>query len=176
MTHFKRFFVVFVLITVCFSLQCLVLPSIDYLIAVPNLLLVAVMTSGFLFGKATGLAAGVVSGLLLDLFASGVPGFYILILSWLGFIDGVFSEKIESELILVLYLFLFGNEIVFHAYQYLFSFLLDKSFVFKVYLTEVFVPEILLTMVFFLVFYGVTYFVSKKWDLKVNKGEVRVVH
>ena len=176
MIHFKRFFVNFVLIMLCFLLQCLVLPSINYLIAVPNLLLVAVMTAGFLFGKSSGVACGIVCGILLDLFASGVPGFYVLIFSWLGFLDGVFSEKIESELILVLYLFLFGNEILFHAYQYFFAFLLDKHFVFRTYVTEVFIPEILLTMVFFLAFYGITYFVSKKWDLKVNKGEVRVVH
>ena len=176
MIRFKRFFVIFVLITLCFFLQNLILPSITYLSAVPNLMVVAVMTSGFLFGKAAGLSAGIVSGLILDLFASGMPGFYVLVFAWLGYIDGVFSEKIESELILVLYLFLIANEIVFHAYEFLFAFLLRKHFSFGSYLTEVFIPELLLTMVFFLVFYGVSYFVSKKWDLKVNKGEVKVVH
>ena len=176
MTRFKRFFVIFVLITLCFLLQSLLLPSITYLNAVPNLMVVAVMTSGFLFGKAAGLGAGIAAGLLLDLFGSGVPGFYVLVFAWLGYIDGVFSEKIESELILVLYLFLIANELAFHAYEFLFAFILRKRFAFMTYVKEVFIPELLLTLVFFLVFYGITYFVSKKWDLKVNKGEVKVVH
>ena len=175
MSGLKRFLVIAVSVAFAFLLQCIVLPKIPNLIAVPNLLLAVVLTTGFLFGKVRGLFTGVVCGLLLDIPGSGVPGFYTLIFSLLGYGDGVLSEHMESELIPVLYVLLLVNEVCCHAYVYVFSFLIRKSFSFLPYVTQVFVPDILLTMVFFLPLYGLLIFMARKWDLKVNKGEVKVV-
>ncbi len=175
MVRLKRFFVILISMVFCFVLQLLILPGIPYLKAVPNLLLIEVMSVGFLYGKAVGLAAGTAAGLLLDLLGIGIPGFYTLILAVLGYADGMLSEKLESELILILYFLFLLNELFYHAYVFVFSFLLRKSFVLPVYLKEVVIPETLLSLVCFLLIYGFLIFISKRWDLKVNKGEVKVV-
>ena len=175
MNGLKRFLVILVTIPVCFVLQMIALPRIPYLIQVPNLLLAAVLTFGFLYGKAYGLGSGVAAGLLIDVLGVGMPGFYTLIFALLGFGDGYLSEKIDSELIPILYLLLFVNELLYHVYQLVFQFLLRKSWKLGPYLTEVFLPEIFLTMIAFILLYGILIFLSKRWDLKVNKGAVKIV-
>lgn len=175
MVRVKRFFVILISLAVCYLLQMIVFPSVPFLIAVPNMMLIEVVSAGFLYGKAVGLAVGAVSGLLLDILGSGIPGFYTLILSWLGYADGFLSEKMESELIFVLFLLMIVNEVLYHTYVFALAFMIHRSFSFGPYLKEVFFPEVLLTLVCFLVVYGFLIFISKRWDLKVNKGEVRVV-
>ncbi len=175
MNTLKRCLIMALTIPVCIVLQMLVLPLIPHLIAVPNLILIEVMTFGFLFGKTLGLAAGVVSGLVLDLVGSGTPGFYTMILSLLGYADGFLSEKMESDLIPILYGILFGNELLFHLYVFVLAFLIRKRFSFVTYLTEAFLPELFLTMIAFLLVYGILIFLARRFDLKVNKGEVKIV-
>ena len=175
MNTLKRCLIMLLTIPICVVLQMLVLPLIPHLIAVPNLILIEVMTFGFLFGKTLGLVAGVVSGLVLDLIGSGTPGFYTMILSLLGYADGFLSEKMESDLIPILYGILLGNEILFHLYVFVLAFLIRKHFSFKSYLTGVFLPELFLTMIAFLLVYGVLIFLARRFDLKVNKGEVKIV-
>lgn len=175
MNKIKRFIIIFITIAVSYLLQMVVLPAIPHLIAVPNLLLAGVISFGFLYGRAVGLATGAVSGLLIDFLGSGTPGFYTLIFALLGYGDGYLSEKMESEMILVLILLLSANSILYHAYIFFFSFLIGKRFSFGAYFRSAAVPEFLLTSVGFLLVYGLLLFFSKRWDLKVNKGDVRIV-
>lgn len=175
MNGLKRFLVILVSVAAAFLFQNILLPRVPNLTAVPNLLLITVLSAGFLFGKSRGLAAGVACGLLLDILGNGIPGFYTLILSLLGYGDGFLSEHMESELIPVLYVLLLVNELLYHAYVFIFAFLIRRSFALWPYITGVFIPELLLTMVCFLLVYGLLIFAARKWDLKVNKGEVKVV-
>ncbi len=175
MTGLKRLLVILISVSVMAFLQMIILPNVEFLIALPNLLLVIVMASGFLYGKAYGLFVGAFTGLLIDVLGTGTPGFNTLILMWIGFGDGFLSEKMESEIIPVLYLILFVNEILYHLYLFGLGFLVGNRFSLLPYLTDVLIPEILLTLLVFLPIYGLLLFVSKRWDLKINKGEVRVV-
>lgn len=171
----KRFLVVLVTIVVSFVLQMVLLPMIDHLIAIPNLLLASVVSFGFLYGRTVGLFSGFVCGLLIDIVGNGTPGFFALIFALLGYGDGFLSEKMESEIILVLFVLLVLNEVLYHTYVLVFAFLIGKHFTFGPYLTEAALPELLLTMVAFLAIYGILLFFSKRWELKVNKGDVRIV-
>ena len=175
MSGLKRFMVIFISITLSFLLQNIALARVPNLIAVPNLMLITVLSTGFLFGKAYGLMAGVICGLLLDILGSGIPGFYTLILSLLGYGDGVLSEHMDSELIPVLYVLLLLNELLYHVYVFVFAFLVRRSYALWPYIKQVLIPEVLLTMVCFLLVYGLLIYIARKWDLKVNKGEVKVV-
>lgn len=175
MTGLKRLLVILIAGSICFLLQMMVLPRVDFLIALPNFLLILVMSSGFLFGKAYGLFVGFLCGLLTDVLGTGTPGFHALIMMLLGYADGLLSEKMESEIIPVLFLILLANELLYHVYLFVFSFLVGSRFSLFPYLTEVLVPEVLLTLLVFLPMYGLLLFVSKRWELKINKGEVKVV-
>lgn len=175
MSGLKRFLVIFISITLSFLLQNIALPRVPNLIAVPNLMLITVLSTGFLFGKAYGLLTGVICGMLLDIIGSGIPGFYTLIFSLLGYGDGVLSEHMDSELIPVLYVLLLLNELLYHVYVFVFAFLVRRSYALWPYIKQVLIPEVLLTMVCFLLVYGLLIYIARKWDLKVNKGEVKVV-
>ncbi|MBQ6036705.1 MAG: rod shape-determining protein MreD, partial [Lachnospiraceae bacterium] len=142
---------------------------------VPNMLLCAAISIGFLYGRTVGLASGIVCGLLWDILGMGIPGFYTLLFAWLGYLNGLISEKLESEIIVVLFLFLAVNEAVFHAYVFGLGYLFNKRFAFSAYVTEVFLPELVLSLIAFIVIHGVLLFISRKWDLRINKGEVVVV-
>ena len=175
MTGLKRFLITLISIGISVILQMMLLPRMEFLIAVPNFLLITVMASGFLFGKAYGLFVGAFAGLILDAVGTGTPGFHTLILMWIGYADGILSEKMESEIIPVLYLILLVNELIYHAYLFVFGFLIGSRFQFFPYLIDVLIPEVLLSLLVFLPVYGLLLFVSKRWDLKINKGEVKVV-
>ena len=175
MAGLKRFLILLILLLLSFFLQVVILPRIPGLTAVPNLMLISVICAGFLYGKGTGLGMGIFAGLLLDTLGTGIPGFYTLILSVLGYVNGMLSEKIESELILILFALFALNEAVFHAYVYLLAFLIRKHFTFTAYLNTVVLPELMLSLIAFLIIYGILIYLSKRWDLRVNKGEIRVV-
>ncbi|MBR5739405.1 MAG: rod shape-determining protein MreD [Lachnospiraceae bacterium] len=175
MNKMKRVIVIAITIPVSYVLQMIALPAIPHLIAVPNLLLAGVISFGFLYGRSIGLVTGVISGLLLDFLGSGTPGFYTLIFALLGYGDGFLSEKMESEIVVVLFGLLLVNEVLFHAYVFLFGFLIGKRFSLSPYLLSSALPEFLMTMIGFLIIYGILLFFSKRWDLKVNKGDVRIV-
>jgi len=170
MTKLMRAIVLLVAVAASYMLQVVILPGIPYLVTVPNLLLITVFSTGFIFGSAPGLLIGLICGLLLDLLSVGVPGFYTLCMVWIGFIDGVLSRKLEAERIPLLFLLFLANEVVYHLYTFLFSFMLRKSFSLFPYLTEVFLPELVLSMVCFLLEYGLLIFISNRWNLKVLKG------
>ncbi|MBR6322292.1 MAG: rod shape-determining protein MreD [Lachnospiraceae bacterium] len=175
MTRLKRLLVIMISVIVMSGLQMMVLPRVEFLTALPNLLLIVVMASGFLFGKAYGLFVGALTGLLIDVVGTGTPGFHTLILMWIGYGDGFLSEKMESEIIPVLYLILLVNEVIYHVYIFVFGFFVGTRFRLLPYLKETVIPEVLLTLLVFLPIYGLLLFVSKRWDLKINKGEVKVV-
>ncbi|GEM_PF-2202106 len=175
MIKFKRFAVVLMMTLVNFMLQFILLPKIPYLLAVPNLMLAETVSVGFLYGKAIGLATGVVCGLLTDILGIGNPGFYTLAYAWIGFGNGFLSERMESEVLYVLFVLILLNEILLHIYVLLFSFLIGKHFSLGSYLPAVFLPELFLTIVSFVPVYGILIFISKRWNLRVNKGEVKIV-
>ena len=175
MNKMKRFLIILIVIPVSYVLQMIVLPAVPHLTAVPNLLLAGVISFGFLYGRTVGLVTGVISGLLVDILGGGTPGFFTLIFALLGYGDGYLSEKMESEIVLVLLGLLLVNAVLYHAYVFFFGFLIGRHFSFGPYMESVFIPEVILTALGFLLIYGILLFFSKRWDLKVNKGDVRIV-
>jgi len=175
MTNFKRFLVILLSFSICWIAQMILIPQISFLVACPNLLLAEVVSAGFLFGKTAGLFTGVAAGLFMDILGIGIPGYYTLILSVLGFLNGLLAEKIDSELVLVLLSVFLINECFFHVYNWSLGHLFGLSVPLRTYLGEKFLPELLLSSVCFLVFYGILLLVCNQWDLKLNKGEIKVV-
>ena len=175
MNGIKRFLLIVISVSLSFLLQMIVFPRIPYLQTMPNMMLIETLSIGFLFGRKHGLLTGLTSGLLLDLMGTGIPGFYTLILSWTGYVDGILSEKMESELLPVLVVLFSANELVFHLYVFCLAFLVGKKFSLLPYIQKTFLPEALLSLILFMIVYGLLIYAGKRWDLKVRKGEVRVV-
>ena len=75
----KRKITVFILIIICFLLQCTIFKELKFTRVVPNLLIVITSSFGFMRGKKEGLYVGFLCGMLIDLFFSEFYGFYTLI-------------------------------------------------------------------------------------------------
>ena len=102
----RRKLVVFVIIGICFLLQCTLFQALAFASISPNLLIVVTSSFGFMRGRKEGMWIGLICGLLLDIFFGSVIGFYALIYAYLGYINGFFRkiffpDDIKLPLILI---------------------------------------------------------------------------
>ena len=77
---------------ICFLLQSTVFPHLAFGGIIPNLMIVVTASYGFMRGRKSGLLVGFFSGLIMDIFSSGVLGFYDLIYMYIGYLNGVFKK------------------------------------------------------------------------------------
>lgn len=102
----KRRIVMFLLVFLSFILQCTVLQAISIASISPNLLLVLTVSFALMRGKREGMFVGFISGLLTDLFFGRELGFYALLYTYTGFING-FCYRIFMMMISRCRLFLY---------------------------------------------------------------------
>ena len=79
----KLFYILAIL--VCFILQTTVFQGLAIGSIVPNLLLIATISFGFMQGKVTGIWTGFLCGILKDIFYGNLLGFYALIYLCIGY-------------------------------------------------------------------------------------------
>ncbi len=147
-------------------------PSLSY---VPNIMLVAVFSISFLNDSKAGMAAGVISGLLMDFVNGDSIGFYVLIFSYIGFINGILKRYFISNVILLPLILCTINEILYHGAIYLFGFGKDAPHTMTEYLRYVAIPEYLVTLIVSVVFYGIILLIYRKLQKIEKKGETQFV-
>ena len=76
----KRKIITFIIIVICFLLECTIFHRLSFASIKPNLLIIVTSSFGFMRGKKEGMAVGFVSGLLVDIFWGSALGFYL----WAG--------------------------------------------------------------------------------------------
>ena len=91
----KRKIITFVIIIVCFLLECTLFDKLSFALIKPNLLIIVTSSFGFMRGKKSGMFVGFLCGLLTDLFWGEVLGFYMLIYTLIGYINGFFLSLIH---------------------------------------------------------------------------------
>ena len=85
----RRKIVLFIIITICFLLQCTVFQSLSFAGIAPNLLIIVVSAFGLMRGKKEGLLVGFFCGLLVDIFFGFYLGVYALLYLYVGSIYGL---------------------------------------------------------------------------------------
>ena len=85
----KQIFLNLCLVVLAFAVQTGVFPLMPFLAVYPNLMVILTFSLGFIRGSRSGMAYGLVAGLLLDLSSGGPLGFYTLIYIWLGYLNGI---------------------------------------------------------------------------------------
>ena len=88
----RRKIVLFLLLLVCFIVQGTFLKVIAIGSISPNLILIFVVSFGFMRGKKEGIFVGFFAGLLLDIMFGTVIGFYALIYMYIGYLNGFFKR------------------------------------------------------------------------------------
>ena len=82
----------FIIIAICFLLQTTLFQALSFASISPNLLIIVVSSFGFMRGKKEGMYIGFACGLLLDIFGSGILGFYALLHMYIGYINAVSAK------------------------------------------------------------------------------------
>lgn len=144
---------IFVLVVVCFLLQSTVLRALELGAVSPNLLLVITASFGFIGGRKEGMYVGVLCGLFMDVFYGNLFGYYILLYTLIGYVNGFFHAVFYDMDIKQPMLLIALSDLAYGLIQYFFQFLLRGKFDFGFYLINIIIPEFLYTVVLILLFY-----------------------
>lgn len=160
----KRIFIYFILVFVAFLLECCVFPMFDFLYSIPNLLLVVTSSYGFIYGSTTGIICGIFSGLLLDSFYSMPFGLNILIFSFIGFLSGLFKRQLRSDRMAFPLMLCILGEVVYNFCLALYRYLLYGRLDFTYTILNVFLPELIFSLLVTLISYRVFLMINHRMD------------
>ena len=124
----KSKLVLFFTIIVCFLLQSTVLHSVSIGSITPNLLLILCSSMGLMRGRKSGMWTGFFCGLLTDLFWGEVLGFYMLIYTLIGYINGFFRRLFYDDDIKLPIGLIGASELVYGLVTYFCLYMLQGDF------------------------------------------------
>ena len=162
----KRKLILSLILFAFFLLQTAVLPFVSFLWAVPNLLLIFVVSVSFMQGSNEGMIFGFLAGLLVDLTYGRIPGFTMILYMYIGFFNGRYARIYFDEDVKVPLILIAGSDFFYNLVYYIAYFLLRGRIHFWRYLGHVILPEIVCTMIFMLLLYHMLY--------KINHSMVEV--
>lgn len=167
----RRRIVMILLVLLCFFLQGTLFKSLSFAAVTPNLLMVLTVSFALMRGKKEGMFLGFLGGIIIDLFFSEAIGFYALIYTCIGYLNG-YCYRIFYDDDVKLPVFLtaastFGYGIIVYIFQFLMRGRVDVFY----YLGRIIVPEVIFTMIITMVFYRLLYLLNRK----LEKAEQRSV-
>lgn len=171
----RRIVVMAAFILVFYLLQTTICTWIFPHTAVPNLLLILTLSVGLLRGRIEGMFAGFFCGLVMDIFSGGMLCFYSLIYMYIGYLNGILRKSLVSDLPLLPMLLCGLSEVLYHIYIYIFSFLLRNRLDFTVYLEDVVMPELIVTILAGILFYGMILAANHVLEKKEKEGASKFV-
>ena len=171
----RRIIVVGIIIFVCFILQNTVFTTFSIADISPNLLIVVVSTMGFMRGKTEGMIAGFCCGLLMDLFFGNVIGFYALIYTVVGYLNGFMTVIFFRDDVKLPLLFIGTSDFAVNIFAYFFLFLFRNRTDFGFYMLHIIIPELLYTLLAALVLYFVMLKVNGWLEKLEKKSEAKFV-
>lgn len=162
MNRLKHILFVVLTILFCYIVQSVLLPLIAISAITPNLMLIAVVTFGFIYGEKKGILTGFICGLLCDIFFGPAPGYTALLYSLIGFICGhvrrlLYMQGIGFPIIAITVCDLFYGFL-----NFVFLFLIRNRIIFGQFFFEVMLPESIYTAVLGIVFYPLLMLIYEK--------------
>ena len=144
----------FVLVFVCFLLQCTLFKFISLGGIAPNLLIILTSAFGFMKGRTEGMFVGFFSGLMVDvLFGNGIIGLYTLIYTYIGFFNGMFNRMFFPDDVRLPILLITFSDLIYCFVVYVLTFLLRSRFDFGYYVLHIIIPETVYTIFITILFY-----------------------
>ncbi len=149
----KRALMYAVLILLAFMIQNNVFAAVSWIYTTPNILLIITFCFGFIHGRASGMAIGFASGLLLDFFFGNTIGFYALIYTVIGYGNGLLGQIFYNEMLNMPVVLCIISDFVFNFYVFVFAFLLRGVTDIGYYLIHVIIPEMIYTVIITMIVY-----------------------
>ena len=171
----KRKIITACFIIVCFLLQATVFSRLQFASIRPNLMIVLTSAFGFMRGRKTGMAVGVSCGLLMDVCWGGVLGFYTLIFTVIGYLNGSFKRLFFDEDIKLPLGLIAGSELAYGLIVYVCFCMMQGDFRFGYYLTHVILPELVYTILVTILLYQIILHVNRKLEAEEQRSASRFV-
>lgn len=127
----------------------------------PNMLLIITAAFGFMRGHNDGMFVGFISGIILDVLFGNIIGFYALIYTVIGFLNGYFTSIFYPEDIKLPMVLITSSELIYCIFIYLFLFLVQGRTNFGYYFVHIILPEIVYTILATLIIYKGILFVDE---------------
>ena len=166
---------VFIIIAICFLLQTTLFQALSFASISPNLLIIVVSSFGFMRGKKEGMYIGFACGLLLDIFGSGILGFYALLYMYIGYINGCFRKMFYPEDIKLPMLLIAVSDFSCSLIIYFLLFLFRGKFDILYYLLNIMIPELVYTMVVTIFLYFIILKINQKLETIEKRSAVKFV-
>ena len=158
----KRTVLYILVILACFILQTTVFQTLSIGSIVPNLLLIATISFGFMRGKITGIWTGFFCGILKDLFYGNLLGFYALVYLCIGYGAGCCTKIFYDEEIRVPMFLVAAGDLIYGLAVYGFQFLMRGRIEIFFYLRRIIIPEAIYTVLITVVLYKLLFILNKK--------------
>ena len=171
----KRIFITFLIIIVCFLLECTVFKQINPLAVAPNLLIVVAAAFGFMRGKTEGLLVGFFCGLLRDVFFGDLLGFYALIYMVIGYCNGFFKQIFYDDDIKLPICLITASDFIFGNVVYIFMFVLRGRFGYWTYMRQSIMPELIYTIIITVFLYQIILKVNQKMEASEKRSASKFV-
>ena len=160
---------------ICFLLQSTVFPNLAFGGIIPNLMIIVTASYGFMRGRKSGLLVGFFSGLIMDIFSSGVLGFYALIYMYIGYLNGVFKKMFFPEDIKLPIALIIGSDFLYNIIIYVLIFLLKGRFQFSYYFLNIIIPEMVYTIIVTCILYPLLLLLENLLERREKEGASKIV-
>lgn len=171
----KRKIITACFIVVCFLLQSTVFEKLQFAYIRPNLMIILTAAFGFMRGRKTGMAVGFASGLLMDVMWGNVLGFYTLVFTVIGYLNGSFKRLFFDEDIKLPLGLIAGSELAYGLIVYACFYMMRGKFDFWYYLIHVIMPELVYTILVTIVLYQVILHINRKLEAEEQRSASRFV-
>ncbi len=158
----KRYISMFLIVIVCFLLQTTLLQNLKLANITPDLLVILVSVSGFMYGRGLGIFSGLLCGMLCDLLYSNIIGIYILIYVLTGYINGILHKIYYKDDMLVPVFSIAASSLFSNLLFYIFNFLLRGRLDIFVYMKNIILPELVYTVAAGIIIYKMLYKLEEK--------------
>ena len=171
----KRKIISLLIIIICFLLQATVFARFTIASIRPNLLLIVTASFGFMRGKKEGMIVGFISGLMIDVFWGDMLGFYTLIYTVIGYLNGFFKRLFYDEDIKLPLALIGTSDLAYGIVIYFCFFLLQGNFDFPYYLLHIILPELVYTILITLVLYQIILQINRKLEAEEQRSASKFV-
>lgn len=171
----KRKIITVLFIVGAFLLQSTVFNRLTFADIRPNLMIIVTASFGFMRGQREGMAVGFICGLFVDGFWGNMLGFYTLIYTVIGYLNGTFHRIFYDDDIKLPLALIGVSDLAYSLAVYICLFMLQGEFIFSYFLGHVMLPELVYTILITLVLYQVILYANRRLEAEEQRSASKFV-
>lgn len=171
----KRKIITVLFIVGAFLLQSTVFNRLTFADIRPNLMIIVTASFGFMRGQREGMAVGFICGLFVDGFWGNIIGFYTLIYTVIGYLNGTFHRIFYDDDIKLPLALIGVSDLAYTLAVYICLFMLQGEFIFSYFLGHVMLPELVYTILITLVLYQVILYANRRLEAEEQRSASKFV-